>query len=421
MPRWEFVPVLWKEVKDLSRDRKTILATVLLPLFALPLLGLIAVTLTSQQVPVIAIVAEDEDTLSFAEDLARTIEQVADYNGYKVVTRVTGSTAEVLRDPDVDYIIVLPAGFGENVTHFDRVAYYKVVERLGSAGASLAKSICDVALGMLEEALTSERVEQLAGLAGFRVDPSVITDPLRELAPPTPVGPAGEEVPVHMKLRAEFARFLMFALFFVVSPAVIFISDSIIGERERKTIELALVSPVSPRNLLLGKLLASTLLGFAASVADVAGVVAYFYLISGGGPIKLDAGLIAVHSAAVALTVLVTASMLIPLVSRAESTRSAQTVSSAVTMSALAVYFSTLFVDIPKLPGFVRYPLYAVPYTHSVLAVYRYVTLEPSYAVLHLAVILAMALALNWASYRFFDPERIILHKDGAHERKSHQ
>ncbi|MEM1863289.1 MAG: ABC transporter permease, partial [Desulfurococcaceae archaeon] len=51
--------LIWKELRELSRDRKTILTTIIFPLISLPSIGLLTVLLIAQQPIVIAIVVED--------------------------------------------------------------------------------------------------------------------------------------------------------------------------------------------------------------------------------------------------------------------------------------------------------------------------------------------------------------------------
>ncbi len=389
-----------------------------MPLFSLPLLGILAVSLAAEQKPVIAIVSEDNNELihNVTQKIKDTILSIASSNKLSVSVIVLDDLETAVTNNSIDVILYLPKGFAENLTSIDRVAYYRILERLGSATIRISENMARAAIASLSREVSEKRVTYISEKAGLRVSPEIILEPVREYAPPQPVGPRGEEVSPEMSLRAELARFLMFALFFVVTPATVFISDSIIGERERKTFEMTFASPVDPRSVLLGKLLASTLLGIIASLADIAGVVFYLAILSGIAHAMLDFKLVLLHSLDVALTVFMTTLILVPIVSRAESIRSAQTTSSLITMVALAVYFSVLFVDIARLPELIRYTLYLIPYTHSVLAIYYYVVLQPVKAMMHLGIITIISIVLIYVSLRFFDLEKIVMHRERAIE-----
>jgi ABC-2 type transport system permease protein len=56
----EFRVVLWKELLDLSRDYRTIVAVVVLPLISLPSLALLAGFLAASQSVSVAVIIEDE-------------------------------------------------------------------------------------------------------------------------------------------------------------------------------------------------------------------------------------------------------------------------------------------------------------------------------------------------------------------------
>ncbi len=389
-----------------------------MPLFSLPLLGILAVSLAAEQKPVIAIVSKDNNELihNVTQKIKDTILSIASSNKLSVSVIVLDDLETAVTNNSIDVILYLPKGFAENLTSIDRVAYYRILERLGSATIRISENMARAAIASLSREVSEKRVTYISEKAGLRVSPEIILEPVREYAPPQPVGPRGEEVSPEMSLRAEFARFLMFALFFVVTPATVFISDSIIGERERKTFEMTFASPVDPRSVLLGKLFASTLLGIIASLADIAGVVFYLAILSGIAHAMLDFKLVLLHSLDVALTVFMTTLILVPIVSRAESIRSAQTTSSLITMVALAVYFSVLFVDIARLPELIRYALYLIPYTHSVLAIYYYVVLQPVKAMMHLGIITIISIVLIYVSLRFFDLEKIVMHRERAIE-----
>ena len=394
--------VFWKEVLELSRDRRTLAVVVLMPLLGMPGLALLTGALYSQQRAVLGVYYEDPGASGVAAALAGWSRQAA--AGVGVGLEVVVGEG---RPPPgcCDAIIYLPRGFYSNLTSIDRRATVVVAKLIASQAADAAYQAAMQAVDRLAGQVSRWRVEELARRAGVEVDPGVILGPLSVRnylykpsgAPATP-GEARE---------AETARFLEFALIFVVNPAVVYITDAVIGERERRTLEALLTTPLGVRDVVLGKLAASSLLGFLASLADTAGVLAFFRL--AGGALEPAPGLLALHAAVSGLLVLMTASLVAPVASRSETIRSAQAGGMAMLGVATAIYFAALFTDITSLPPAPRAALLAVPFTHAALAIQSYASGRLAGALLHLGVMAAVTLAGAAASVRLVSRERLVM------------
>ncbi len=396
--------ILWKELLDLARDRKTLAVTALLPLVSMPLLALTMAFFSSQQVSRVAVLALDDTegciggTCINSTVVASIIER--SISGSDVVVEVNPSGNLT----DYDVVVVIPEGFSENLTSLDRVAYVRLVKNVGSSKAELVyQSILSTLRGLGRE-LAKLKIEELANISGVEVLPDSILDPVREVR--VLVTPTGQPAEERDEFRIWTARFLAFALAFIVMPPTVFITDSIAGERDRKTLETLLTTPVSRSTLLTGKLLASNVLGIIAAAADVAGVIIFFKML--GAYMLVDPSLLLVHAVDVALTIFVTSTIIIPIVSRADTARSAQSMSTLITTIAIVIFFTMLSVDIPRLPAHIRYPLYLVPYTHSALLIYNYVLGYNVQVLLHAAVLVALSAVLLVVSYRLFNSEKII-------------
>ncbi|GAB6148330.1 ABC transporter permease [Stetteria hydrogenophila] len=401
-----FRVILWKELLDLSRDRRTLASTVLLPLLGLPLLAALTGALTGVSRVSVGVFYEDEEAAGFAGWLAGQLN--ATLARWGLQTRVAVARGPPGSLAGYDVVVLLPRGFAANYTSLDRVAWVRVSVLAGSPAAEAVRGAVEQLIAAVSSQLARERVERLASMAGVEVDPGAVLAPVR-----VSLGyhrPTGAPAPGEAAEAAAAARVLEFSLAFAVNPAVVYVSDAIVGERERRTIEALLVAAGSRRSLLAGKIVASALLGLVAAAADTVGVVAYFKMVAPAG-LRLTPGLIAAHAGATAILVVMTASLTAPVAARSGSVRAAQASSFAILMLALAVYFAALTVDFLKLEGWVRLALYLVPFTHLALVIHRYVMGDVAGMLLHAAAAAAFTAASLAAAVKAFDSEKLILIK----------
>ncbi|MCE4604596.1 MAG: ABC transporter permease subunit [Aeropyrum sp.] len=395
--------ILWKELLDLSRDYKTLAYVILLPLLALPGLAVFAGGLYSTQSVVVYIVDEDGSGVSraFVEGLAEFLGRGV--GGVSVEVRMAGSLEGV---PVTSVAIVVPQGFGSSLESIDGRAEVRVLVLPGSPAADRVVSAVNSYVFRFERALVEHRIGVLAERAGLAVDAPGFLDPLsvrREfwiVGGPGGGGAVAEEV-------ALSARVVAFSLFFVVNPAIVFVSDSIVGERERKTLEKLLLTRATRLEVLTGKILATTVLGVAAAAADSIALVSFFAL-SGYG-LALSPLLVLVWALSAILLVLLTAGISAVISVRSETIRSAQSGSFLVLMVALAIYFSSLAVDFTALPRSVLIALQVIPFTHASLAVFSAVYGDLGDVALHLAVLALSAALFLLVAARSFSGERVVM------------
>ena len=392
--------VVWRELLDLWRDKRTLVSVVLLPIVGLPGLALLTGLLASAQSVTVLVVVEDPVADEFASQLASMIKQRVQAMGSRCEVKVSSRTVP----GDYDLLVVVPRGFSANLSSLDGRAVLLVSRGLGQAADIAYRALLD-SIRELSSRIVVSRIDRLASLAGIRVDPGGLLNPIvvRES-----FHAAGGAPATGAQARAAYtARILEFAMFFVVNPAIVYVSDSIIGERERRTLERLLATPLPRRTLLAGKMLAATILGLASSLVDAAGVLAFFQL--SGLALNATLGLALAWASAAALVIMATAALAALVSSLSPSVRSAQNTSLLIVMAALSVYFASLAVDLSRLPPYASIPLQLLPFTHAALAVHLYALGDPLGFLLHLGILGAYALALLYAAARVFEAERIVL------------
>ncbi|MEM1800258.1 MAG: ABC transporter permease, partial [Desulfurococcaceae archaeon] len=370
--------LIWKELRELSRDRKTILTTIIFPLISLPSIGLLTVLLIAQQPIVIAIVVEDlaRDN-SLAMQLQDILSNTLSQKGY--VTIAMSDRYSAIYNSTIDIVVVIPKGFSENATSYDKVAYVEIVRRAGVnvQRADQAESEIRGVISWFSDTLSRIKIERLANMAGlFEYNVDAIRNPVT-IGAPIIVTPGGQPAGPEDVLKAFVARLLVLSFAFVVTPASSFVIDGVIGERERKTMEMLLSSPAGLTEIFSAKLIAATLVGLIAAIADMLGLVVYFglmlFAIGGVFMAVFHPVLILLHAVTAFFTILATISMAMPFISRTRGIRSASNIAGIITGVGIIFFIAGWIVDIPRLNPNIRIPLMIVPYTHSILVIQNYI------------------------------------------------
>ncbi len=389
----------WKEVIDYLRDTRT-LVLMALSAMVLPLLGILVMGLQSQQ-KIVAVVAVCDEG-AWAEKLARMVEKELASHGVKVV-RV--NTCKPL--PGVELGLLIPRGFSDNVTRLGSPVVVRVYALVGSTGAARARSILDIVLHRFSEEVARARVAILAEKAGVKVDADLVLHPLRVLEEQVTV--TGQPAPPSLAVRASMARFLAFAVFFVLNPATISLADAFAGERERRTAEMLAASPLRPIELVLGKIAGSLVVAAVAAALDAMGVIAYLLVLGLQGlVVGLELDLALFHAFSTLVAVLASAGLAAPIAVIAPTPRAATIGASVVTAAATAVFFSALFIDFNRLPLLIQAVLNVVPYTHVAMAITSYALGEKLLPFIHLLVALAMTGGGVIVAAKLYDPERFV-------------
>ncbi|MCD6429063.1 MAG: ABC transporter permease [Desulfurococcales archaeon] len=406
-------PVMWKELKSMIRDIRTLLVISLLPLVIMPLMGLSSLYLQQYQQGIVVAVDEDRSwamvgryNISSSDLMAKIVSALRENN---FIVRVL-KTAEEAKGLYYDLEVIIPRGFVENASSFTKVAYVKIVKTVGSIKAYDADRIVQNELALYSRYISQAKTYYLANLSGLEVTADSILNPIKVVI--GMVGPGGVAASPAEEFRSYLARIMAFSLIFVTTPSIAYITDSIIGEKERKTFEAVLATPLPRHSLLLGKVLSTSLVGLVASVSDAAGLILFFVLPSLAYGVNvltyLTPDLVAIHIIGVYVSILASLALVLPAMIRAGSYRSSQAVSLAIISIASIIFFICLYVDIPNLVPLVKYPLYILPYTHVVIMIRDVVLGAPFKALIHLSVAVAESAALLLLSVKMFSDERII-------------
>lgn len=401
---------LWKELREYTRDKKAIISTVILPPLALIAIGLVTVLLAIQKPLVISLINEDRGDVAL--QLSTMLASELTKAGYKVLE--LGNLTEARLNPQIDLIVVIPQGFTDNATSWDRVAHVRIYKRTGISGEQIdmAENRVRGVLAAFSSLISAQKISELAKMANITINIDAVRNPI-QVEVPVYVSVHGEPAKVEDVWRPFIARLLILSFSFIVTPAATYVIDGIVGERERKTMEMLIASPLGVREFIVAKTIAASIVGLISALSDLLGLYLYTttlaYMIGSFILGVIDPGLIFLHATVSFLTIIATISLSLPFISRTRGIKSASSVASIITTLGLAFYIAGWVVDFYKLPITTRIALLLVPYTHSIMAIQAYVYSDYTLVALCTLVLLILSILLVYASTKILDREKVLL------------
>ena len=254
-----FQTVFFKEMKDVLRDRKTLLLMIVLPIVVVPLLlslliGFVMKKEKEARTEVLEYVVFGGE---FAPELAKTFEEA---KGFKKV--VLGSPDELvaaIREDRVDFGLVIPEQAAAQLNEQEQAAV-----ELHFDNASMGSKVEDRVEDLVEEfntELTAARLAELGVPQGEKQES--LLEPVRLGKQGT--GEIREVIGERIGGMVPYF-FIAFCFMGVVYPAIHLGA----GEKERGTLETLLLAPIPRHQVVLGKFLAVFCVGIIAVLLNLA-------------------------------------------------------------------------------------------------------------------------------------------------------
>lgn len=257
------ITIFKKETLDTLRDRRTLVIMILVPLLVFPLLfiGLTSLQMAvmeKEQVRTVRIGWVSQDADDRLEAFISNQDRME-----LVVVKDARSLEQLIRDDSISYGLVVPQGFGKALDQMEPIAltlYY--------SGARIqGKERIDRVLQQFEKQLVSHRLEDME-LAETFIRPFQ-TESVNIASDQEMVG----------KLAGGFLPYLFIIFCFTgaMYPAI----DLFTGEKERRTLETLLATPVPRLQILIGKLSVVTMTGIISALLAIFGLFLGFQLTTG--------------------------------------------------------------------------------------------------------------------------------------------
>ena len=254
-----FQTVFFKEMKDVLRDRKTLLLMIVLPIVVVPLLlnlliGFVIKKEQEAKTEVLEYVVFGDE---FAPELAKTFEAA---NGFKKVA--LGSPDELvaaIREDRIDFGLVIPEKTAAQLSGQEQASI-----ELHFDNASMGSKVEDRVQDLVEkfnDGLTAARLAKLGVPSGQKQ--KSLLEPVRLRKQGT--GKIREVIGDRIGGMVPYF-FIAFCFMGVVYPAIHLGA----GEKERGTLETLLLAPIPRHQVVLGKFLAVFCGGIIAVLLNLA-------------------------------------------------------------------------------------------------------------------------------------------------------
>ncbi|OWK37681.1 ABC transporter permease [Fimbriiglobus ruber] len=270
--RWSVVRLIaGKELRDLLRDRRTVMLILVLPAVLYPLFGGVALSFAyalKSQPAVVGVVGGDRlpgpgsglPSLVTGERAADGLDANEDDFGPVVFRPLDGDPAAALREKRADVVLVVAPDFALNLGDTGHKPKLTILHREGDEKAKLAGRRLSGIIRVWEKQLRERRFERAHLPKDF--DKVLTVDDPQTDKP--------KEKRAADELRDTFCRIFPFiVMMWLVAGAIQPAVDMTAGEKERGTMETLLISPAERSEIVAGKFLATTAFSFASMVWNV--------------------------------------------------------------------------------------------------------------------------------------------------------
>lgn len=237
--RWQNILIVYaKELRDMLRDRRTLMSMIIVPTLLMPGITIVTIAVSARaaararsEVPKVIILGGD-DSPRFREALSRS-------DKIRVISTPADWRQSIV-DKAAQAVVEIPAGFDAALTN-EKPADLRIYDYLHEMRSENAASLVRELAGHYRDEIVNARLTQ-RGLARTLIQPFEVKT--ENVAPPERVGGNlfGGLVPYF---------FLLLSFTGAMYPAM----DLTAGEKERGTMETILCSPVGRTELVFGKFL----------------------------------------------------------------------------------------------------------------------------------------------------------------------
>ncbi|GAV23028.1 sodium ABC transporter permease [Carboxydothermus pertinax] len=334
--------VLKKELKDIFRDKKTWIVTILLPALFIPIMMYIVIggaeSISEQKISDIKIAVIDKgNNQKFVNYLKST--------GISIITDLQ-NTKESLEKGDIKAILIIPSDFGKNIEEGKNADLIIQVD-MANIKSSNAESMIRGIIKEYSNNIVKER------LMAKGIDPKILE----------PIAVKTENIASQSKMAGSFLAFIvpMLLTLWTATGGIGAAVDLAAGEKERGTLEPLLTTSASRLSIMAGKYLAVTSMALLSAVASLLGLFASFAFNKDMASLNADFKMSVTAIIVMFVTAFFTASMFaaleLALSAYAKSFKEGQTYISPVVFIAIIPAYLVMY----KMPNEIPLSYFAIP------------------------------------------------------------
>ena len=413
-----FTTILLKELKELMRDPKILIGMIVLPLIMFPALGLVlgyAVETAQQEAQRATLLVVDNDGGNWSSIFVSYVNQT----GMKLVLVNNSSPQEIvdqglLTQSNSSTFIVIPTGFSANLTRHDSgeltvtgtVNIYSVF----NGGGGIFSGVGGSTVGLLVQGFNRAVAPDLIVTS----QSSVIKGAIEE----------GVDASALSGLMLSQSFALPITIMIMITYAMQIAATSVAMEKEEKTLETLLTTPVDRFAILMGKVSSTIIVAGAASITVLVG---YTYMLGslslgvtsglGNGVDLVALGLVPSASGYVLLgislffTLLSALALAVVMSAFSENVRGAQALVGYIYPLIFIPALALIYLDFNSLPLALKAVFYAIPYSHPILASKAVVTGDYGTVIFGIVYVAVFTVVIMYIASRLFATEKILTAK----------
>ncbi|HWQ21661.1 MAG TPA: ABC transporter permease [Clostridia bacterium] len=345
---------------------------------------------------------------------------------FEVTTVTEGVVDDIVRKVASEKgsaVLVIPPGFeaGIQAQHPQKVQTYTIMRNFSMMGIQGTFKM-DAALSAMNEYIGDMYIKSGApGLDPAVVKHAISAQSFLTVGTTSAEGNAQEIVSVVM----QQTMIIPIVLFLVIIMAAQMIAASIAGEKENKTLETLLSTPVARGALVTAKMMASGIVALVSAGAYMVGMRSYMGSLIGGASgtsaaagqaieklgLVLDARGYVLLGLSVFAGIMVALSIAVILGAFAEDLKSVQIIITPLMMVVLLPYLVTMFVDINSASPVLKWLMYAIPFSHPFLAAQFIFAHNFTMVIAGIIYEFALFFVLAAVAARIFSTDRILTMK----------
>ncbi|MEM3622962.1 MAG: ABC transporter permease [Candidatus Bathyarchaeia archaeon] len=411
MQRWldllkGFGNFLLKELKELIRDPKILLGMVIVPLIMFPILGAIMnFSIKSAQET-----AGKTTALVINNDAGENATQFIQYLNVSMrvfqvpVSNVTAALP-LLADFNATEIIEIPSNFSQCVNAKEK-ATIKIYSIFSGTGMfeGIGASMIDVSIEQFNrdvapDVVVPEKAVIVKGQVVEGVDPSTLN-----------------------RLMLSQAIAMPITIMILLSYSMQIAATSVAMEKEEKTLETLLTLPMDRFAILMGKLSGSIIVAAIGAVAYMVGFNYYMSSFMATIPIGANVDLVSLGlvpslfgylllGLSLFVTLLSALALAVIVSAFAEDVRGAQAIVGNIYPLIFIPSLLLMYLDVNTLPIALRIFIYAIPFSHPIIAAKAVTMGDNLTAALGVVYVAAFTIVIMYIASRLFATEKILTAK----------
>jgi len=406
---------LVKELKELVRDPKILLGMIILPLVMFPILGAImnyAMQSEKEKAEKAMWLVVNNDGGNWSNLFISFLNYSAKVSVENKITITDDVASDLLKKYNTTQFIEIPSGFSANITEHTggnsnvtaSVNFYGVFSSAGMFESVGGSSLIDAFVYQFNrywapDVVDAEKSSIIKGKIQTGVDPSLLS-----------------------RLMISQAIAMPITIMMLLTYSIQIAATSVAMEKEEKTLETLLTLPMDRLAILMGKLSGSIIVASVSALAYMFGFNYYMSSLTSTIPASTSIDLVSLglvpslfgyllQGVSLFITLLSGLALAVIISAFAEDVKSAQSIVGYTYPFIFIPSFLLMYLDVNALPFALKIFIYAIPYSHPIIASKAVVMGDYLTAIMGILYVTTFTLVFLYLASRLFATEKILTAK----------